>query len=605
MATETEKFPSVTRLLAVVLMTVAAATTVTAQTALQAQLALRPLTRDDIAAYKLPASTQVSPGLYTVGVGEPVYLEAQVNIAVPASDIVGVTWALTNKPAGSAAALTDSPLGAEVPIYEPSDRLVSRVAGRTLLRPDVVGLYTVTATIATLSSGTANVAQTVIGGTYVGIKTCAVCHSGGLALNMAASWSKTAHASIFKEGVNGVASDHYGSSCLACHTVGYDANPKAVNGGFDDVAAQLKWTFPTALKAGNFDAVPDALKNVANIQCENCHGPGSQHVRSGGNIVEISVASNSGACSQCHAAATHHIKSAEWNNSMHAVATRDPSGAGREGCVGCHTGVGFVGKVKGDQTINTAYSAVNCQTCHEPHGQTTPSTNAHLVRNLASVKLMDGTTVTNAGQGTLCMNCHRSRQNAAIYAATTAGSARFGPHHGPQADMLAGVNGFTYGRTIPSSAHGDVVKDTCVACHMQTVEATDAALTHVGGHTFKPSWNDGTNLRVDLVAACQNCHGPDVTSFNFPLLDYDGDGVTEGVQTEVQHLLDQLALLLPPAGQAKSSLTIDSTWTQPQLEAAFNWLFVKNDGSLGVHNMAYTVGLLKASIANLGPSASK
>lgn len=102
-----------------------------------------------------------------------------------------------------------------------------------------------------------------------------------------------------------------------------------------------------------------------------------------------------------------------------------------------------------------------------------------------------------------------------------------------------------------------------------------------------------------MTGACQTCHGPEITTFNFPLMDYDGDGVIDGAQTEVQHLLNNLALQLPPVGQAKTSLTIDSTWTQPQLEAAYNWLFVNNDGSLGIHNMAYTVGLLKASIANL------
>ena len=54
----------------------------------------------------------------------------------------------------------------------------------------------------------------------------------------------------------------------------------------------------------------------------------------------------------------------------------------------------------------------------------------------------------------------------------------------------------------------------------------------------------------------------------------------------------------------KSSLPISSTWTQPQLEAAYNWLFVNKDGSLGIHNTAYAVGLLKASIANLTGDAN-
>jgi hypothetical protein len=532
-----------------------------------------------------------------VGLGAPAYLEAQVNSAVPAADITGVTWELTLKPLTSKAVLADGPLGKEVPVYEPSDRLVAQVAGRALLRPDVVGQYVVQATISTTSAGTVKVAQTFIAATYVGIATCSRCHSGGLAQNMAVSWSKTAHATLFKDGVDGIASDHYGTGCVACHTVGYDTNANAVNGGFDDVAALLKWTFPSVLKAGAFEALPDALKNVANIQCENCHGPGSIHAASAAKVA-ISVSMGSADCAQCHDAPTHHIKNGEWNNSRHAVVTRDPSGAGRESCVGCHTGPGFLQKVQGVAATNTDYTAITCQTCHEPHGQTTPGAALHLVRTEA-VKLADGTTVTDGGAGMLCMNCHQSRQNAAVYAATAAASSRFGPHHGPQADMLEGANGFTYGQSIPSSAHSLVVEDTCVACHMPAVAETDASFTHAGGHTFKPSWIDGNNVQHDLVGACQQCHGRMIGKFDFRLMDYNDDGIIEGVQTEVQHLLDELSALLPPVGKAKSSLTIDAAWTRNQLEGAFNWQFVANDGSMGIHNTAYAVGLLKASIADL------
>jgi hypothetical protein len=122
----------------------------------------------------------------------------------------------------------------------------------------------------------------------------------------------------------------------------------------------------------------------------------------------------------------------------------------------------------------------------------------------------------------------------------------------------------------------------------------------VGGHTFKMSFPGNAKIPAEeMVGACQTCHGADITSFNFPLLDYDGDGVIDGVQTEVQHLLNQLAVLLPPVGQAKTDITIDSTWTPQQLKAAYNYRFVQRDGSLGVHNVGYTVGLLKASIEDL------
>lgn len=578
-----------------------AASTAYAQTTLQAQLALRPLTTDDVTIYKLPATAQLSSGLSTVGLGQPAYLQALVNSAIPAGEIAGVTWTLRYKPGNSKAVLADSPLK-NVPPYEPADRLISQVAGQTMLRPDFPGLYIVKATISTVSAGTATIEKSIIAGTYVGIKTCTVCHSGGLAQTKAPSWAKTAHASIFRDGVNGVASDHYASSCLGCHTVGYDTDPAAMNGGFDDIAAELKWTFPTVLKPGTFEALPDALKNVGNIQCENCHGPGSQHAASGGDTIQISVSLDSGVCGRCHNAGTHHVKSAEWNNSVHAVTTREPSGAGREGCVGCHTGAGFIGRMKAAKTVDTAYSAITCQACHEPHGQTTPETSAHLVRASGPVKLQDGTVVETAGLGALCMNCHQSRRNAESYVATTAGSSHYGPHGSPQADMIAGTNAITYGQSIPSSAHGEGVEDTCVGCHMQAVDATSKTLFNAGGHTFKMAWDDGKNPRVELVGACQECHGKHLTTFNFRLLDYDGDGVIDGVQTEVQHLLDKLALMLPPEGQPKSTLAIDATWSKTQLQAAYNWTFVVNDGSKGIHNTAFTVGLLKTTIANLAAS---
>ncbi|MDE3067653.1 MAG: hypothetical protein KGJ60_08890 [Verrucomicrobiota bacterium] len=596
------------RFLASMFLAVSTLTAAHAQTPMQARLLARPLTPHDIEIYGLPGDTEVSGGLWNVGVGQPLYLEADVNIALPAADITNVTWSLVSAPSGSKAALTTSPLESNVPVFGPSDQLVYQVAGRTLLRPDLAGQYTVTLTIATANEGTTNLTQTITAGTYMGINTCSLCHSGGLvADNMVVPWQTTGHAHIFSEGIDGLIYSHYDTRCAVCHTVGYDTNTNAVNGGFDDVAAELGWTFPTNLVPGNWASMQSnypSLANLANIQCENCHGPGSQHAALLGATnaqawPSVAVSFDAGVCAQCHDEPPHHSKVAEWDNSVHAVTTRHP--AGEASCVGCHTGKGFVQRMEGiTNNIDTSYVPINCQTCHEPHGETIPDGNPHLIRAMTSVTLMDGTVVTNAGEGLLCMQCHHSRQDAAVYAATAPASRYFGPHHGPQGDMLEGVNGFTYGQAIPSSAHRTAVTNLCVTCHMQSVASSDPDFTRVGGHTFKPGWEGDTNHPAeDLVGACQQCHGSAVTDFDFPLQDYDGDGVIEGVQTEVQHLLDKLSILLPPVGTVKSSLSIDSTWTRPQLEAAYNWQFVNNDGSRGIHNTAYAVGLLKASLANL------
>ena len=70
--------------LAMAALTAMAVTTTKAQ-AIQAQLVARALTPQDMANYGLPAGTEVSGGLTTVGVGQPVYLEIDVatNSSVP------------------------------------------------------------------------------------------------------------------------------------------------------------------------------------------------------------------------------------------------------------------------------------------------------------------------------------------------------------------------------------------------------------------------------------------------------------------------------------------------------------------------------------------
>jgi hypothetical protein len=569
-------------------------------TAQEAKIASRPLTPKNITDFGLPADTQTSGGLMNVGLGAPLYLEAQV----PSGTVVtGVQWSLSGQPAGSQAQLTASPLDSSVPIYNPGDREVNMVAGRIVLVPDVVGSYQVNATVST-DGDPIVLTRTVTGATYIGVgqlelefhdpPQCARCHSDKFT-----GWQGTHHATAMTRKIDGIGVGHFAEHCLKCHNVGYDTAPAAVNDGFDDVAQLVGWILPETLEPGNWDAMPEDLKAVSNVQCENCHGPGSQHSRSGGNPMFITQSTSSGDCGQCHEAPPYHTKNAQWNLSRHAVATRYPTGSeSRAACVGCHSGVGFIDRVDGvpEGERRFEYEAIVCATCHDPHDATNP----HQLRKVDGVTLMNGVQITQGGNGRICMNCHIARQNGEEYAETATGNSRFGPHHGPQTDMLAGKNAVEYGRYIPSSAHLTAVKDTCATCHMQELESTNPAKNLAGEHTFKPVWDAGTPDNdaddVDQVGACVSCHG-NVTSFDFARQDYDANGTTDGVQTEVRGLLDQLGKLLPPYGDPAVNIT--AAYTRPELKAAYNYQFVLEDGSFGVHNTSYAVNLIKASIADV------
>jgi hypothetical protein len=138
---------------------------------------------------------------------------------------------------------------------------------------------------------------------------------------------------------------------------------------------------------------------------------------------------------------------------------------------------------------------------------------------------------------------------------------------------------------------------------MQENEGTPS-FTHAGGHTFNMKWETGAEVH-EMKEACVECHG-EVEGFDFKRQDFDGDGIVEGVQTEVKGLMDKLALLLPPYGSTviPTDTPTIRNYTRPELKALYNYLFVLEDGSYGIHNLSYAVGLLKASIADLTGDAN-
>ncbi|MFN0149980.1 MAG: multiheme c-type cytochrome [bacterium] len=423
---------------------------------------------------------------------------------------------------------------------------------------------------------------------YLGASYCAVCHNGGIGGDEFAAWSQSAHAGAITALTN--IGQGNNPTCLGCHTVGtygIDADPGVPidNGGYDETA----------------------VARLAGVQCENCHGAGSEHP---GDKTDspLAVSIDASLCGECHNDA-HHPTYDEWDESLHSEVIEDV--AKRASCAKCHNGIESMRYLDDPEGYTqlasdlTETAPVECVVCHEPHGNGNPGQ----LRDAAVTDraLPNAVLVEAAGAGRLCMACHNGRRTDTQVEAQIQNGGRFGPHHSVQGDMLAGVNAYERVDTsfaFASSKH-ILVQDACVTCHTHSHEGDIAnGIPNFTGHNFEPQ-----------VEACQPCHG-ELGDFEDVIAkdDFDGDGTIEGVQEEVDGLLDVLEATIVATArspEAAAALTADfegelgdtTVTTVAQRKAAYNWTFVAYDGSRGVHNTTYAIQLLQRSILSLDPAA--
>ena len=518
------------------------------------------------------------PGIANTGVGTKMYLKCETIDTT----LTSAVWAIIQEPsagAGSFGTTKDMGTSAELITFVPSEE----------------GTYKLTITDGTLADTIVINASKYMGTETTSGMTCATCHS-----DKYDKWEETGHSDMLVRGLDGTLSSHYNEGCISCHTVGYD--PNADNDGFDD----FDFVYPDTLFVGQYDnmmaAYPDAMKR-ANIQCESCHGPGAAHMDGFGAtddammVTDISTEN----CAYCHDDGHYHVFPDQWNYSKHASGSHLYNSAYAGGsCAKCHNGQGFINFVDENPQFVSEKFKITCATCHDPHD----ATNAHQLRILTN-QLANGQDANVGGNGVICMNCHESRRDGIEYVEDYLNnlSSHYGPHYGTQTDMLYAANTYTWGEALGSSAHLSATENACVDCHM-TDEYVDLG-THTpyaGGHTFSMVFPDGT----DNVAACEPCHGNVGEEFsdkkffyNGSTADLDGNGTAEGLQIEIQGLLDMLAMLIPPVGSTDIN-TIDSSWTLDQAAGFYNWEYVAEDRSLGVHNPVFAYELLVLSITKNG-----
>jgi hypothetical protein len=264
---------------------------------------------------------------------------------------------------------------------------------------------------------------------------------------------------------------------------------------------------------------------MANIQCENCHGPNNHaalHPDTTPASARISISSD--VCAACHGEPPRHARFQQWEESGHAnfelaidesaVETR---GASAGHCGRCHSGQGFLAWIQqedltlriqgaaGNATVDElralgitkdTLQPITCATCHDPHnpGNVSGKPNNTTVRIEGNTSLLPaGFQARNVGQGALCITCHNTRNGTHNDAnPPTSYSA---PHVAAQGDVLMGENAYLVG-SGQRSPHASIT-DSCVRCHMEITPPPPELSYQLAGtnHTFRAS--------LDL---CSSCH---------------------------------------------------------------------------------------------------
>jgi len=341
-------------------------------------------------------------------------------------------------------------------------------------------------------------------------------------------------------------------------------------------------------------------------------------------------------CITCHSSEHRDPIEAQYALSTHATGIDGvphvygvTGNSRRYACARCHSNEGFSDQISTGMTNPTGYLSVHGITCTGCHDDVSGHRsfdfandgNDYALRTIAPVTLIVDANYTidiknasdDLGRSNTCVNCHQPRTPAPTVADAVAGkmmitSPYWGSHHGPQGTVLEGIQGAEIAGAVGYPVAGTFPHRTlssCVKCHMS--EGTDATN---GGHTWNPTRK-----------ACASCHADsdfaDATTFD-----------RLGFQTEtldnlatIRTLLDQVVgqdIAKDANGDYQpvfevdgvtpvthigmfdaSDHTIKGLYDFIDIQAAWNYILIREDRSEGVHNPGYVDALLPNTIQAL------
>ncbi len=491
----------------------------------------------------------VNNGINNVPINVPMLLRATTSS--------GYLWSVTTAPTVTAAILNDA--NTQFPDFTPL------VPGQYVLTQG-----TGTTTTITLYAGTwlGVITGQDANGRPVPDSICFDCH-GTTAPDKFTPWKASGHAEIFTQNLNASGGSHYSESCFPCHTVGFDKSAVALNNGIDDQTSYPAFlsdlTSPTGAffnpSATNWTrmlATYPAVARLANIQCENCHGPQvnadieDSNPAHGGVEGDPRISLSADVCGACHGEPQRHARFQQWEDSGHGnyeLAVEEGTGAN---CAGCHSAQGFFIYLDRLQSgiplrsiptgsITWTEDTVlpqTCSVCHDPHAQGTTSgePNTATVRvEDKTPKLPGGFSATGVGRGAICIICHNSRNGGSgadsflhqdgdpVFGSLTGYS---GPHEACQGDVLMGYNAYFVGNVSSTNSQyrspHSIIADTCTTCHMELTPPPALLSYNLAGtnHSFRASLN-----------ICSECH-PVNTSLG-PMLQATVKSTLEALQKAI------------------------------------------------------------------------